>query len=311
MNPPPYNDFIRYLAAKVSVDDRALNHHVWQRLAYELRDSSSDEPLHVLEIGAGIGTMIARILAQDLLPGDAHITALDASAENIAVAAQRLPHWAAASGFTCATQRGSLSLKRGKQHIVVDLVAVNLFDFVQQTHHRPWDLAIAHAFLDLVDIPSTLPQVFRLLRESGLFYFTLNFDGVTALEPPLDAAFDAQIEALYHQTMDERRVNGKPSGDSRAGRHLFRHLREAGARILAAGSSDWVVFAGPDGYPADEAYFLHFLVDTISAALQDHPQIDTQRLSAWVTARHDQIARGELVYIAHQLDVVGRVGGRA
>lgn len=304
-----YNDFVRYLAAKVSVDDRALNRHVWQRLAHELRASPSDEPLRVLEVGAGIGTMISRILVQNLLPGDAHITALDASAENIAAARQRLPQWAAASGFTCAMQQGSLSLRCGEQHIVVDLEAADLFDFVRRAHHQPWDLVLAHAFLDLVDVPSTLPQVFRLLRAGGLFYFTLNFDGVTALEPPFDAAFDAQIEALYHQTMDERRVSGKPSGDSRTGRHLFRHLREVGAQILAAGGSDWEVFAGPDGYPADEAYFLHFLVDTIGAALQGHPLIDTQRLSAWVAARHSQIARGELVYIAHQLDFVGRVAG--
>ncbi len=307
--PPAYDDFIRYLSAKVSVDDRALNHHVWQRLEQELQAFSVERPLRVLEIGAGIGTMIARLLAWGALPSDAHITAIDANASAIDVARQRLPQWAAACGFVPSARRNLLNLRRGGQRIAVRFQTADLFDFVQWKHRQPWDLVLAHAFLDLVDVSTTLPQVFRLLRPGALFYFTLNFDGVTALEPPVDPDLDAQIEALYHQTMDERRVGGKPSGDSQTGRHLFYHLRRAGGQILAAGSSDWVVFADADGYPEDEAYFLHFIVDTIGTALRGHPLLDEQRFSAWLAARHEQIARGELVYIAHQLDLVGRMMG--
>jgi len=38
--------------------------------------------------------------------------------------------------------------------------------------------------------------------------------------------------------------------------------------ILDAGSSDWVIFAGPQGYPSDEAYFLHFIIHTIGTACE-------------------------------------------
>ena len=77
--------------------------------------------------------------------------------------------------------------------------------------------------------------------------------------------------------------------------------------VLAAGGSDWVVFAGANGYPADEAYFLHDIIRTIDLVLTGHPHLDAECLGAWVAQRHAQIEQGALVYIAHQLDVLGRM----
>ena len=50
--------YARYLAAKTSVDDRALNRHV---LA-ELRRLMPAGAPQVLEVGAGLGTMVARLM---------------------------------------------------------------------------------------------------------------------------------------------------------------------------------------------------------------------------------------------------------
>ena len=107
--------------------------------------------------------------------------------------------------------------------------------------------------------------------------------------------------------VDERITDGQPSGDSRSGRHLFHQLRQAGGEILAAGSSDWVVFAGDDGYPADEAYFLQFIVHTMQQALAGHPELDAARFADWIRQRQKQIENGDLVYIAHQIDFFGRI----
>jgi hypothetical protein len=41
--------------------------------------------------------------------------------------------------------------------------------------------------------------------------------------------------------------------------------------------------------------------------LTGHPHLDAERLGAWVAQRHAQIEQGALVYIAHQLDVLGRM----
>jgi hypothetical protein len=78
--------------------------------------------------------------------------------------------------------------------------------------------------------------------------------------------------------------------------------------IRAAGSSDWVIFPGSGGYPGDEAYFCHFIVNGIDLSLKDHPRLDPERFARWIAARHSQIERRELVLIAHQIDLLGRAG---
>jgi len=77
------DSFQRYLRAKRTVDDRALD----RRLVDELREALTerDGPLRVLEIGAGIGTMLTRFLDWGVLPeGDTEYVALDVQAENVA-----------------------------------------------------------------------------------------------------------------------------------------------------------------------------------------------------------------------------------
>jgi SAM-dependent methyltransferase len=297
---PANHSFTRYLAAKKALDDRSLNCGVRQALARALKARPHSDPLRVLEAGCGIGTMVERLLDWDLLHRAVY-TGLDAEPHLIAAARERL------GGSGGAESAAPLLVRRGDRQVRVELEAVDLFDFIDREKGRAtWDLLIAHAFLDLVDLADVLPRMFSLLRPGGLFYFTLNFDGATILEPVLDPDLDRQIEVLYHGTMDRRRVQRRPAGDSRTGRRLFRALAAAGARVAAAGSSDWVVFPGPNGgYPGDEAYFLHFIIDTMRLALEEHPGLDPARFSHWIETRHLQIEAGQLIYLAHQLDFFG------
>jgi SAM-dependent methyltransferase len=301
---PSQYSFERYLSAKKSVDDRALNRHVWEHLAHRLPTGRS---LQVLEVGAGIGTMVERMLDWDILHA-ADYTAIDSMPENIAAARGRLAGWGARHGLRVSTPMLDHLLLEGPGiQLSVRLLAIDMFDFIQKhAASRHWDLLVAHAFLDLMDIPATLPRLVNLVRPGGLFYFTINFDGATILQPEIDQDFDARVESCYHQSMDERITAGRPSGDSRSGRHLFGHLSQQGLHLLAAGASDWVVFAGEQGYPEDEAYFLHFILNTIQQALQFHPDLEPARFSNWIAERHAQVERGELVYIAHQLDLLAQ-----
>ena len=307
MTTPTGYSYVRYLGAKKSVDDRALNRHAWQNLSAALPDAIPADPVKVLEVGAGIGTMVERLVAGGLLP-HAIYTAIDSEPDNITETRRRIPRWAADQGFSILEKSHSQArLRRRGQSVVVQTEAIDLFNFIAREQGQgTWDLLIAHAFLDLMDVPTTLPALFSLLHPGALFYFTINFDGATILQPEIEPELDAQIETLYQQTMDRRRVAGRPSGDSRTGRHLFGHLQATGAELLDAGSSDWVVYAGPNGYLADEAYFLHFIVHTIHTALQGHPELDAKRFATWVEQRHAQVEEGTLVYVAHQLDFLGR-----
>lgn len=301
--------FQRYLSAKKSVDDRALNRAVWGALARQIHSAGS--PLRILEAGAGSGAMLERMLSWRLLAA-AEYTAIDAQPENTAEALERLPAWCAAFGYRVERRPpDGLRLVRGRQQVAARFLALDLFDFIPgQRGQAAWDLLVAHSFLDLLDIPASLPGMFSLLRPGGLFYFTLNFDGLTLLEPVIDPPFDELLLALYHRSMDERITNGKRSGDSRAGRHLFHDLRQAGAEILEVGASDWAVFPRQGAYPADEAYFLHHIIHFFEETLGGHPELDAQRFAAWCAARHAQVERAELVYIAHQLDFLGRLSAR-
>jgi predicted O-methyltransferase YrrM len=305
---PRAYSFARYLSAKKSVDDRALNQYVWQSLVAALPCATPEQPLHILEVGAGLGTMVERLVASRILT-HATYTAIDLEPTLIAEARYRLPQWAAAQGLQVQQDsQGQIRMQRPGQDIRVETEAIDLVRFVaREQGQRTWDLLIAQALLDLVHVPTTLPALLSLLRPGGLLYCPITFDGGTVFQPEIDPEFDAAIEAGYHQTMDRRLIAGKPSGDSRTGRHLFPHLRAAGAEVLAAGSSDWVVFAGPHGYSADEAYFLHFIIHTMHTALAGHPGLDAERFTAWITQRHAQVEQGTLVYIAHQLDLLGRV----
>ncbi len=252
--------------------------------------------------------MVERLLDRGLLTRAAY-TGIDVEAGCIRAAAQRLHGYAAARQVPLTVDSGGAMLfSTPAQDVRITLEAADLFDFLDREPGKSaWDLLVAHAVLDLIDLAAALPRLLSRLAPGGLFYFTLNFDGATILEPPIDPDLDALIEALYHRTMDTRRSRGRPSGSSRTGRRLFGRLKEAGARLIAAGSSDWVVFPGPDGYPGDEAYFLHFIIDTIGQALHGHPELASSRFQAWIAQRHRQIESAELTYIAHQLDFLGYI----
>jgi hypothetical protein len=149
----------------------------------------------------------------------------------------------------------------------------------------------------------------RLLVPGGVYWFTINYDGESIFAPGYH--HDDQVMRAYHRDMDERIRYGRPAGESRTGRGLFHHLRDAGAPALAAGSSDWVVYPASDGsYPADEAYFLRSILDTIRDALRNRQDwVEPADLADWLAVRYRQLAAGELVYIAHQLDFAGRSPG--
>ncbi len=309
MNAQQKYTFTQYLAAKKAIDDRSLNRLVWSTLARQVHKPFAEKPLRILEVGAGIGSMIERTFEWGLY-AQAMYTAVDANTDVVRQAKEHLPEWAKRHGFSVFHMSGdTMRLQSAQRRADVHLICEDIFDFVPRAKaaSQPWDLIIAHAFLDLVHLPTALPEILGLGSEEGLFYFSLNFDGVTVLEPTIDAALDAAILERYHHSMDQRRVQGKPSGDSCTGRHLFHALEEVGAQILEAGASDWVVFPRQGGYSVDETIFLHYIIHTIATALQNDPLLDAQAFDAWIKARHQQVQRGELVYLAHQLDFCGRI----
>lgn len=289
--------FPRYLLSKQSVDDRALNKDVLT----SLRTNLPAGPVSVVEIGAGIGTMLLRMLRWNVITEGSY-TLVDELEENIQFGLAYLPEWAAENGFTAEQLEPNGWLIKDLTHsVTARFVQADVFEYLS-FRPTPADLLVAHAFLDLMPLPVRLPDLLSLTKE--LAWLTINFDGVSSLLPEIDPALDRNIERLYHQTMDER-----PSGgDSQTGQKLFGFLPETGAEILAAGASDWVVHPLKGSYPADEAYFLTFVLDFYRESLSQHPELDASDFKQWLQTRHDQIESGQLVFIAHQFDFLVKRG---
>src|SRR4029077_10339699 len=253
---------------------------------------------------AGLGTMAARLMDWGVVSAGEY-TLLDADRQLLGCSRRWLCDGAAARGLRSDPLPDGLWVG----DLRVRLVHAELGSYLEAAHGAPADVVIANAVLDLVDVPTVLPGLLRLLVPGGAYWFTINYDGESIFAPGHPR--DDQVMQAYHRDMDERVRYGRAAGDSRTGRRMFHYLRAAGAPALAAGSSDWVVSAGPDGdYAGDEAYFLRSILSTIQNALRSRQdRVEPADLADWLAVRGRQLAAGELVYIAHQLDFVGRSPG--
>lgn len=292
--------FQRYLLAKQTVDDRALNKDVFNALRIHL----PPVPVSVIEIGAGVGTMLKRLVEWDVLCAGEYVL-VDEQDENVRFAREWIPQWAMEAGLSVERlERNQLRIGDQRRDIRIHLECADVFDFIQKNEGSA-DMLIANAFLDLLPMPESLERLLTLTH--GLAWLTINFDGMSTLQPVIDRALDTQIERLYHATMDTRATGGA----SQTGRKLFEHLRHGGVEILSAGASDWVVYAQDGTYQADEKYFLKFILHFFESSLKDCPEINARAFKHWLAKRHEQIECGELIYIAHQMDflVKTKTGG--
>jgi len=301
-------DFQRYLRAKRTVDDRALDRRTVDTLRTQLtaRAADTDGPLRVLEIGAGIGTMLARLVEWDVLPaGEIHYVAVDIQSENVDAFPAYLREWADGRAVTVAdgvsqstADDASLVLDGDDRRIAVEAVRAEAVGYAAAADG--YDLLIGAALLDIIGRDG-LPTLLDALASGGLYYFPITFDGATRFRPSHPA--DRAVEDYYHRHMDQ-----KPGGDSRAGDDVFTRLqRLEGATLLSAAGSDWVVRPVDGAYPADEAAFLRHILDTVERAVGESAGDGFEALDPWMACRREQVAAAELLYCTHQLDFLGRV----
>ncbi|HSJ88146.1 MAG TPA: hypothetical protein VK909_13115 [Anaerolineales bacterium] len=287
--------FPRYLLSKQTVDDRALNKDVLNTLRLQL----PPEPVSIIEVGAGIGTMLKRLVTWNVFCAGEYVL-VDAMEENIDYAREWIPQWATEAGLSVEWMEWNhIVLCDQTRQIQIRLECADVFDFVRR-NTKPADLLIAHAFLDLLPLPESLERLLTLTR--GVAWLTINFDGMSTLQPVFDRALDERIERLYHASMDMRSTGG----DSHTGRKLFADLRSVDAEILAAGSSDWLVYGNHGQYTADEKYFLQFVLHFFESSLKGCDELEVSAFQRWLMKRQEQIECGELVYIAHQMDFLVR-----
>jgi SAM-dependent methyltransferase len=287
----------RYLRAKESVDDRALHRPT---LAAARAAATEGDRLRVFEAGPGLGASLRRLLRWDL-PPETTYRGVDADADAVAGARDRLPDLAAEAGYDIAG-RAPATLTDGERSVTVRF---ETGDALAAAPATTADLVVAAAFVDLFDPDEVLAALRGALAPGGVAYLPVVFDGVTAFDPPHDA--DDRVLDAYHATMD---APNRPGG-SESGRALLGALRESDATLAAAGGSDWLV---TPPYPADEAYFCHHLVGVVeravtraeSAAEPDRARVPDAVARTWAADRHAAVADGDLTLLVHNLDVLVR-----
>ncbi|RLM88649.1 class I SAM-dependent methyltransferase [Halobellus sp. Atlit-38R] len=290
----------RYLESKRSVDERALSRYVRDRLL----DALPAEP-RILEAGCGTGVTVPRLLSWGLDSG--RYRGVDSDECIVAFARRVRPAALQRAGYETVTGPSPVSSvsERDEMTAAADFTVSDLavsfetgdaLDALDSASDL--DLVIAQAFADLVPLPRLVSAVESALSPGGLAYLPITFDGGTIFQP--DHPADDAVERAYHAAIDER--SGR---DVRAGRHLADLLRRRDGDLLAIESSDWIVRPVDAVYPADERYFLsrilRFVEETICDSDQTVPALDV-----WLDARRDQLAAGELIYVAHQYDLLYR-----
>jgi len=301
------SDLVQYLTAKRTVDDRALNRRVWDRFAAELTATAraTDRPLRIVEIGTGVGSMIARLAEWEALPGTVSYRAVDVEEACVTAARERVPDWLDAAGYDVeSTDTRGFTATRAATDTRLE---VSFEQADARTVTDEADTVIAAAFLDIVDVDRLLCALRDVLRDGGVLYAPCTYDGATHFSPAHPS--DDRIETLYHRHMDDIR---ELPGGSRAGRDVLERAPEHGYDVTTVGGGDWVVRPRGDvlaAYPDAEGEFLDHLLATMDGALAEYPDeiLDPAVRREWVDARREQRSRGALTLIAHHLDLLARV----
>ncbi|MGK2904818.1 MAG: class I SAM-dependent methyltransferase [Desulfuromonadales bacterium] len=292
-------DYPEYLAIKQAIDDRSLNPSVWQALAASLTSQVGSHGFMILEIGAGTGSMIIRLLDAGLL-GHCQYVAVELEPGFARVAENELSVWARAHGYRMEVFGLSRwTLEKDEKVIAIQWLAADILELASVFEPGYFDLLIGHAIIDLLPVPACMPGLLNLVKPGGGYYFSLNFAGVTSFSPVHPR--DLEITEAYHRDMDSRFSDLKWRA-SQTGQLLGSWLKEQGHLVLAEGDSDWQLFSGPIPSAANNR-FIGNILDTMAKALAG-----LEGLEEWLNLRRRQADSGNLLFFAANRDYFGRTG---
>jgi len=313
-------DFPTYLEAKFALDSASLNAALYERFCALLLEKTDPR---VLDLGTGSGAMLRRILKLPLR-GEVRLSGLDQEEENLAAGLGGLERALTAGGYErqksvpAAAERGMRPPLRARKQgtsVQIELVRADLLADRLIGRLGSRDCITAHAFMDLLPLKPALRVIRSLLTPEGIFYATLNYDGQTVLLPEYEnPGVERWLLQNYNRSMERRRRRGRKTGGAQSGRRLYQALVEEDFRILGAGSSDWNLFPASGRYTGAEQLFLGAVLSMIARegleargegrAATGSREIGRRPVIDWHRDRLQDVRRGRLCLIVHQLDVL-------
>lgn len=292
-------DYPEYLAIKQAIDDKSLNPSVWQALATALTSQAGNPRFRILEIGAGTGSMIMRLLAAGLLDRCQYV-AVELEPGFGRVAESALSVWAGAHGYRMEViSPSNWIVEKDEKIIEIQWLAADILELTSAFASGYFDLLIGHAIIDLLPVPECMPGLLNLLKPGGGYFFSLNFAGVTSFSPSHPR--DLEITAAYHLDMD-RRFPALQWRASQTGKILGKWLKEQGHLVCVEGDSPWQLCAVSTP-SAEVNRFIGNILDTMAKALAG-----LEGLEEWLKLRRQQADSGKLLFFAANRDYFGRTG---
>tara|TARA_R110000824_G_scaffold336_9_gene2236 strand:+ start:32824 stop:33708 length:885 start_codon:yes stop_codon:yes gene_type:complete len=284
-------DYINYLDVKKVIDDRSLNKEVWEAFSGWVKSRESETGnLRVLEIGAGIGTMIERLLDSSIL-GKCHYIALEPEASFKDAAKLRLRDWSESHELSFKILAPEIWLIVGDElNLTIEWLVDSAENITGLFKDNSFDLLLSHAVVDLLPVPIIMPDILKKLQPQGAYFFSLNFSGETKFEPRHQQ--DDEISRLYHADMDKRfpTLTWQPS---LTGLGLSKCLENYGCKSVVDGESNWLL-------GIDDRQFIENILETIHKALDGLPGLDV-----WLAQRSEQNAKGQLMLEISNRDCFG------
>ena len=295
--------FNEYLEAKYALDNRSFNSAVNGAFLSALEHHTQ---LSCLDVGTGTGAMLGRVI--DANPQlSLTLTGLDCQSDLLTMACAKVKRQLENQNFSVCFDGKDIFGKGLDREIRVSFECGYLDEFFRSISNQAFDLITAHAVIDLLPLPTTLENFATRLKDGGLVYSTINYDGDTSLLPVYaDPTFERQLLDNYNASMEKRRISGELTGGAYAGRRLHTALTQTGFKIIAVGSSDWNITPIDGRYRDQDDICLVALLDMIRGENADCTSVDASALSDWYQHRLYQLEQGQLGMIVHQLDILAR-----
>lgn len=280
-------DYPRYLKALQPVNARAQSDALYEQFldALATRAAAVDRPLRLLEIGAGRGDQMQRVLADARAHGlPLWYEALEPNDANRAVTRQ-------------------LAVSEQREGSRATIHPNDFLSFAASLADPRYDAVVARSVLDLMPLLDALSAINKITYTSWILYAPLTFGMVTRLASQVSEKTlntENKVLSIYHNTILEKtKLVNKIIPP-----HKIASWANNKSGSVAMRSSDWVVNPSNMMYKNDEAYVIACILGFMYDEAISAGSIKKAALDAWWQARTSMLQQKKLIYTANQFDLL-------